>query len=1304
MVTELEPTPREPYVGPVPFEAKDKALFFGRENENEEILSLAIAHPVLLVYAQSGAGKTSLLNANFVPKLRQEGYEVLPVARVQGNDCDARTNIYIFNTLISWAEGRVDAQQLARMSLSDFLDRREHQKNNVDWELPRFLIFDQFEELFTAYPQRWQERKEFFEQIRDALEKDYLLRVIFAMREDYIAELDAYASILPEKLRTRFRLARPRAKAALAAVKKPLEVVQTSRRFAAGVAEKLVENLMMIPAEGGGESRLGQFVEPVQLQVVCQSLWKALEPQDQEITHQHLENCGDVNRALSDFYERCIASAVLQTGVKEGLLREWFENTLITADGSRGMVFRGPERTGTIPNNAVDVLEKLHLIKGEKRGRSRWYELAHDRFIEPIRESNGVWWGERAGAVQTRQRLEAQAREWVRKGRGREGLLDEAQLLEADRWLESPDAAELPPSETLLALVSASRAEMRERAESIRQAQMLSIEQGRRLKQQRIGLLAMVVLVIAMGVLTSYAFRQRAIAKGALAEADMQKVIAVRQRELADAAREDADRLRDVAQKQRGAAVTEAEAARKAEDLAKKAQADAMAQKAIADSARVESERQKNVAQSRELAGTAIKQVSNDPELSILLARAAVEKTYLSEGTVTESAAEALHTTIQAFRKKSSPSFGSDSFVLSEAAFTLDGTRLAGIGGDGAIRIWDNSGNVIKTLTSTVKPAYPITFSPDGKSLVSASSDRSSLLLWDVESGTVLDRTSATSKLYLFGLALSPTGKLIAWGTDRLRIDYDPNPPTEVILWDLSARKFAQSSPGSNVLPAGFEKVKIESVAFSPDGKTVAFGGEMTEEGPGFTLMLILATGKPLQTRQKIQWDDSAAVALVSFSSDGKRFAAASARGAVKVWDFPSGREAFQACSQTPPETLLAFSPDLEYSASASTGNRAKIRRLRTPVVFHEESKTEVRPEEVTLVGHTSPIMRAAFTSSSLMTISQDRSVTIWDLSSGAEVATLSGNWIGEVAGIAFSPDGKRLAAAIADNTHPTVEIWEGTRRVLTLSGHTQKVWGVVFNREGTRIATSSSDGTVKIWDAVTGDLQRTLHNSLAGVRELAINRDGTRLVTGSEDYTAKIWNVDTEKVLRTLRHQGVVWGVAFSSDGRHVATASDDKTAKVWDIESESDQPIFTMQHGGPVWKVAFSPDGKRIATASHDGTAKVWDAKTGKELLTLTVNDQLWGISFSPDGTRIATASSDKTARVWDAKSGRQLLVLTGHSSAVNRAVFSPDGRHLATSSEDRTVRLYTLDIRELISLSRERVPRLLTVMERKNYLPDR
>jgi len=393
----LESQERNPYVGPRPFERRDRDIFFGRDRETSELLSLVMAHQVLLLYAQSGAGKTSLLNAGLVPLLEEEGFEILPLTRVRGlipEDVKPKriSNLYIFNSLMSWAKDEIDPRRLAQMSLVSFLQGRDHPTDEMGLPSPRVVIFDQFEELFAFYPERWKDRRKFFEQVCDALETDPLLRVAFVIREDYIAQLDPYAPLLPEKLRTRFRLERLRKEAALSAITNPLE--GRKRSFAEGAAEQLVNDLLNIRVEtaaGKIETVTGEFVEPVQLQVVCQSLWQGLPPGVIIIAEDHLQTFGDVNQALSGFYERSIERAVQESGVKEGDLRTWFKQSLITPAGTRGTVYRGQEKTGGIPNAAMDVLEDLHLIRGEWRAGARWYELTHDRFIEPIQESNKAW-------------------------------------------------------------------------------------------------------------------------------------------------------------------------------------------------------------------------------------------------------------------------------------------------------------------------------------------------------------------------------------------------------------------------------------------------------------------------------------------------------------------------------------------------------------------------------------------------------------------------------------------------------------------------------------------------------------------------------------------------------------------------------------------------------------------------------------------------------------------------------------------------------------------------------------------------
>ncbi len=395
-MTNATSTIPSPYPGPRPFELNEHDLFFGRTREISEIVSLIIAHRLVLLYARSGAGKSSLLNAGLIPAVQAEGFQVLPVARVrgamgQGVDESKIANIFVFNALVSWGGPEIDPSSLASQSLPGFLQTVPFSSDDQNLRLPRLVILDQFEELFALYLGRWQERAGFFQQITDALQQDPLLRVLLVMREDYLASLDPYAHLLPEQLRNRFHLELLNERSARLAVEEPLKRV--GRSFAPGVADELVQELLKIRVESAsGEiiQATGEFIEPVQLQVVCQNLWLDLPPDTKVISSSHLKIFGNVDQALKGYYERGIKTAQGK-GVGERQLRNWFEQRLITPLSTRALIVRGKDRTEGMPNAVVDQLENLHLIHAEWRAGARWYELTHDRFIKAIQSSNAQW-------------------------------------------------------------------------------------------------------------------------------------------------------------------------------------------------------------------------------------------------------------------------------------------------------------------------------------------------------------------------------------------------------------------------------------------------------------------------------------------------------------------------------------------------------------------------------------------------------------------------------------------------------------------------------------------------------------------------------------------------------------------------------------------------------------------------------------------------------------------------------------------------------------------------------------------------
>ncbi len=425
------PAQDTPYIGPRAYTEAEATHFNGREQEAQDLLALVVRERLVLFYAQSGAGKSSLLHARLIPGLRQQGFDVLPVARVSGQvpacaEGAQIPNLYAYNVILSLNEGlpeaeRADPASLCGTSLLAFLAGEEAEPVGAEQiagtggagaprpELaPTVLIVDQFEEILTRQTEYWRERRGLFEQLRDVMERAPNLWVVLTMREDYVAPLELYAELLPNRMRARFYMQRMGREAALQAIEQPAAAY--GRPFAPGAAQTLVDNLSRMRAPGEEEMQPGPYVEPVQLQVVCQGLWQNLSPDTRVITRQHLRQFADVTRALETFYDQAVRGAVwearregrrqlkagkpaawLRSMVLEGKLRRWFEDPLITSEGTRGTVFQGQADTGGIPNRVVLALEDRHIIRGEWRAGGHWYELIHDRFIDPIENANEAW-------------------------------------------------------------------------------------------------------------------------------------------------------------------------------------------------------------------------------------------------------------------------------------------------------------------------------------------------------------------------------------------------------------------------------------------------------------------------------------------------------------------------------------------------------------------------------------------------------------------------------------------------------------------------------------------------------------------------------------------------------------------------------------------------------------------------------------------------------------------------------------------------------------------------------------------------
>ncbi|XVQ11583.1 protein kinase domain-containing protein [Spirillospora sp. CA-255316] len=495
----------------------------------------------------------------------------------------------------------------------------------------------------------------------------------------------------------------------------------------------------------------------------------------------------------------------------------------------------------------------------------------------------------------------------------------------------------------------------------------------------------------------------------------------------------------------------------------------------------------------------------------------------------------------------------------------------------------------------------------------------------------------------VWSVAFSPDGRTLATGSDD----------KTVRLWDARTHRPIAALTGH----AG----NVYSVAFSPDGRTLATGSDDK------TVRLW-----DVRKRHPIGalTGHTGPVKSVAFSPDGRTLATGGFDKSVRLWDVGTRHQIAALTDQTPSVESVAFSPD---GRTLATGGYPD-----GTVRLWNVGK---RRPMATLTGHERNVYSVTFSPDgrTLATGSHDKTVRLWDVGKRRQIGTLTGH-TDPVESVVFNRDGRTLATGGNDGT---VRLWDaGTRRPITTLNRTGLVGLVAFSPDGHTLATSDAK-VVRLWDVRKRHPIGALTSNTDTVESVAFSPDGRTLAAGNYDGSVELWDVGKRRPIGALTGpNGTVESVAFSPDGRTLATGGYDGPVRLWDVGKR--QPIGALTgRTDSAESVAFSPDGRTLATGSEDRTVQLWDAGTRHQIATLNPTDTVWSVAFSPDGRTLATGSDDGTVQLWDAGTRHQITALPGHTGTVNSVTFSPDGRALATGSYDGTVRLWDVGKRQPIGV---------------------
>jgi WD40 repeat protein/DNA-binding SARP family transcriptional activator/energy-coupling factor transporter ATP-binding protein EcfA2 len=704
---------------------------------------------------------------------------------------------------------------------------------------------------------------------------------------------------------------------------------------------------------------------------------------------------------------------------------------------------------------------------------------------------------------------------------------------------------------------------------------------------------------------------------------------------------------------------------------------------------------QGRLAEARELAAAAVANLDVDPERSVLLALAAVDRTDSADGSVLPEAEEALHRAVTASRVVLRvPGVGG------ALDWSPDGTIFVTEGPEdsGMVDIRDaRTGESVRSFPGHDIDINDVAFNHDGTMLATVGDDGAARM-WDPTTGDEVHAVEVPGDEQVYGPSFSPDGSLFAaaW-------------PGVVRVVDLASGRTVREIRS---VPGAF------STSFDPSGARIV----VSSQQPRAVVLDIESGDEVLSLEGHLH-----GLFDVAWSPDGAAIATSGLDGSARIFDARTGRQRFALLGHLGTVTSVAWSPDSTRLVTASQDGTAKVWLVTERGGPRELDTLSAQDTRIGVHG-------VAFSPDGRQVMTSDVGIAatrIWDVSitGDAELANLPAVVLFQSAAT-YTPDGRHL---VATGPAGSVNVWHARtfRRDRTLglppgptpsppwpgfgwlaTGTGAEATQIEVSPDGGLVAAVSFKGRMQVWDATTGEEAIAIDPS-SSTSDIAWSHDGDYLAAADNSGDRGLVTIRdrTGREIAALREEpGVsVASVAFSPDGGRLVTAGglmgryepDGRQIVIWDWRVGEVER--TIDAGAE--RAVLSPTGELIATVPPGQSGPqvdVWDWTTGQRVAALARNTgYVVGLAFSADGSRLATASGDGTVRVWDPRSGEQLLVLRGHKGAVTTVAFSPDGSRLASAGADGTVRTWALDVDDLVEIAENGLTRTFTDEECRQYL---